>query len=106
VEERGFRCPHLLTDITIAEVDRYRAAKVRERDRLIRARERGDDIPNRPLSNSTINRTIQLLAQILDLAVEYGHIPANPARGKRRKLKASRSQRAYVDSARHISGAA
>ena len=56
----------------------------------------------RPLSNSTINRTIGLLAQILDVAVEYGHIPANPARGKRRKLKADRPQRAYLDSAAQI----
>jgi integrase len=36
------------------------------------------------------------------VAVEYGHIPANPARGKRRKLKASRPQRPYLDSARQI----
>lgn len=56
----------------------------------------------RPLSNGTINRTIGLLAQILDVAVEYGHIPANPARGKRRKLKADRPQRAYLDSAAQI----
>ena len=46
--------------------------------------------------------TIGLLAQILDVAVEYGHIPANPARGKRRKLKADRPQRAYLDSAAQI----
>jgi integrase len=36
------------------------------------------------------------------VAVEYGHIPANPARGKRRKLKASRPQRPYLDSAAQI----
>ena len=64
--------------------------------------QRGEKIDRRPLSNSTINRTIGLLAQILDVAVEYGHIPANPARGKRRKLKADRPQRAYLDSAAQI----
>jgi hypothetical protein len=93
---------HRLSDITIAEVDRYRAAKVHERDQLRAAKERGEEIDRRRLSNGTINRTIGLLAQILDVAVEYGHIPANPARGKRRKLKASRPQRAYLDSAAQI----
>jgi Phage integrase, N-terminal SAM-like domain len=72
---------HRLSQITIAEVDRYRIAQVRERDRLAAARDRGEEIPRRPLSNSTINRTIGLLAQILDVAVEYGHLRANPARG-------------------------
>jgi integrase len=93
---------HALADISVAEVDRYRAAKVHERDQLKAARARGEKIDRRPLSNSTINRTIGLLAQILDVAVEYGHIPANPARGKRRKLKATRPQRAYLDSAAQI----
>ena len=73
---------HRLSEITIAEVDAYRAAKVHERDQLRAAREGGEDIPRRPLSNSTIIRTITLLGQILELAVEYGHIPANPARGR------------------------
>jgi integrase len=93
---------HRLSEITVAEVDRYRAAKVHEREQLTAARDRGEKIDRRPLSNSTINRTIGLLAQILDVAVEYGHIPANPARGKRRKLKADRPQRAYLDSAAQI----
>ena len=91
-----------LSDITVAEVDRYRTAQVRERDRLAAAKARDEEIDRRPLSNSTINRTIGLLAQILDVAVEYGHIPANPATGKRRKLKAAKPQRAYVDSAAQI----
>src|SRR5215208_615662 len=93
---------HKLSEISVSEVDRYRAAKVRERDLLKAAREAGEQTDRRPLSNSTINRTIGLLAQILDVAVEYGHLPANPARGKRRKLKASRPQRPYLDSARQI----
>jgi integrase len=39
---------------------------------------------------------------VLDLAVEYGHIPANPARGKRRKLKVSRPHRSYLDTSGQI----
>jgi hypothetical protein len=57
---------HRLSDITIAEVDRYRAAKVHERDQLRAAKERGEEIDRRRLSNGTINRTIGLLAQILE----------------------------------------
>jgi integrase len=36
------------------------------------------------------------------VAVEYGHIPANPARGRRRKLKADKPRRPYLDSAHQI----
>ena len=43
------------------------------------------------------------LGQVLDLAVEYGHIPANPARGQRRKLRTARPQRSYLDTAAQIS---
>ena len=96
-----FFASHRLSEITISEVDRYRAAKVRERDLLEARKAAGAKIDRRPLSNSTINRTIGLLAQILDVTVEYGHLPANPARGKRRKLKAARPQRP-LDSARQI----
>jgi hypothetical protein len=88
---------HRLSEITVAEVDRYRAAQVRERDRLAAARKRGEEIDRRPLSNGTINRTIGLLAQILDVSVEYGH-----GEGERRKLKAEKSQRPYLDSAAQI----
>jgi integrase len=60
--------------------------------------------PGRPGSagrsaNTTINRTIALLAQILDVAVEYDLIDSNPARGRRRRLTANRPARAYLDSA-------
>lgn len=62
----------------------------------------GEKTDRRPLSNATINRTIALLGQILEVAVEYDLISSNPARGKRRKLKADRPARAYLDSAEQI----
>ena len=93
---------HRLSDITVAEVDRYRQHKVRERDLPPRAKGGGRKIPHRPLSNETINKTIVRLGQVLDLAVEYGHLPANPARGKRRKLRTARPQRSYIDTAAQI----
>jgi integrase len=39
----------------------------------------------------------------LEVAVEYDLIPTNPAAGRRRRLKADRPQRAYLDSAGQIS---
>ena len=79
---------HHLTQITIAEVDRYKTTKVRER-------EQSKD--KRPLSNGSINETLNLLAQILELAVEYGQIQFNPARGRRRRLKATQPKRTWLE---------
>ena len=61
-----FFADHRLSKITIAEVDRYRPAKVREG----------------ALSATSINKTITRLAQILEVAVEYELIDRNPARGE------------------------
>jgi integrase len=83
-----FFARHLLSEITIEEIDRYKAAKVRERtERLV----------ERPLSNATINRTLTRLGQILQEAVEHGHLVQNPMRVGRRKLKARQPRRASLD---------
>ncbi len=79
---------HRLSQITIAEVDRYRTGKVRERER---AKTGG------ALSNRSINDTLGLLAQVLETAVEYGHIQFNPARGRRRRLKAAQPARTWLE---------
>ncbi len=74
---------HPLVEITIAEVDRYKLAKVRE-DKL---------------APSQINKTLKRLAQILDVAVDYGLLPSNPAasRGGRRRVKESAPRRTWVE---------
>ncbi len=69
---------HRLTQITAQEIDRYKAAKVRERER---------ELIERPLSNRTINKTLIRLGQILDVAVRYEMIPHNPVKGRVTKLK-------------------
>ena len=71
----------LLSEITIQTVDEYRQAKLEEGK----------------LNGTSVNKTIARLAQILDLALEYGHIQANPARGKRRRAKASPPRRTYLE---------
>jgi integrase len=75
-----------LSEITIAEVDRYRRQEAREGS----------------LSVSSINKTITRLAQILELALEYGLIERNPARGRRRRLRPVRPTPVWLDRAEQI----
>jgi len=82
--------------LTVEDVDRYRAHKVAECERITRAREQCET-KARPLSNESINKTLVLLAAVLESAVEYGYLPANPARGKRRRLKAATPSRSFLN---------
>lgn len=72
---------HRLSAITVEEVDRYRAAKLREGK----------------LAPAQVNKTLKRLSQILEVAEEYGRIPRNPARGKRRRAKVPKTQRSWVE---------
>jgi integrase len=75
---------HRLSDITAQEVDRYKAAKVRERE---------EGTVERPLSNRTINKTLTRLGQILDAALRYELIASNPVKTKVEKLKEAEPKR-------------
>ncbi len=81
-----FFASHRLSEITIAEVDRYRQQKVREET----------------LSATSINKTIVRLAQILEIAVERELIARNPARGRRRRLKQRAPERTWLDRTEQI----
>jgi integrase len=74
---------HQLSAITAAEVDRYKLAKVCQGK----------------LAPAQINKTLKRLSQILDVAVDYGHIASNPAvsRGGRRRVKESTPRRTWVE---------
>jgi integrase len=76
-----FFAAHRLSQITIEEVDRYKSAKARERR----------------IAPAQINKTLKRLAQILEVAEEYGHLERNPARGRRRRLKERKPQRSWVE---------
>jgi integrase len=78
---------HRLSEITAQEVDRYKAAKVREREQ---------ELVERPLSNRTINKTLTRLGQILDAAVRYELIDYNPVKTKVEKLKQAEPKRARL----------
>jgi integrase len=79
---------HSLSQITVAEVDRYRAHKVKEGQ----------------LGAESINRTITRLGQILAVAEERDLIARNPVRvnTKNRKLKTRKPRPVYLDSAESI----
>lgn len=51
----------------------------------------------RGLSPRSVNMALDLLAQILDDAVEYGLLDANPARGRRRRMKLAKSRRTFLE---------
>jgi integrase len=72
---------HLLTEITIEEVDRYKNEKAR----------RGD------LSNNSINSTLTKLSMVMEMAAEYGHVPSNPASGRRRRLKRDKPKANHLE---------
>jgi integrase len=84
----GYFAPFKLSTITAEEVDRYRVAKVREREL---------GLVERPLSNASVNKTLAVFAMVLDQAVEYRWITTNPARGKRRRLKAEKPRRTWLE---------
>jgi integrase len=79
---------HLLSQITVAEVDRYRERKVREGR----------------LGHETINKTLTRLGQILDVAEERELIGRNPLRvnPRNRKLRVTKKRPVYLDTAVHI----
>jgi len=107
---------HHLSQITVAEVDRYRQHKVREAAEVTAAAESGKPMMvayvdrlgrryrrrARPLSARSINMHIDLLAQILTVAVDHGQLPSNPAVGKRRRMKVSKPRPVHLDSAEQI----
>jgi integrase len=76
-----FFAGHRLDEITVEEVDRYKAAMRRE----------GQLAPNQ------INKTLTRLAQVLEDAVEYGYIDRNPARGRRRRVKGTKPARPTIE---------
>jgi integrase len=75
-----------LPEITIAEVDRYKAEKLRDTK----------------LAAATINKTLVLLSSILGAAEERELISRNPALGRRRRVRAQRPNRSYLDTSEQV----
>src|ERR671930_328539 len=54
-------------------------------------------MPARPLNNASIDKCLKVLAQVLDDAVEFEYVETNVARGKRRRLKAGKPKRTWLE---------
>ncbi len=110
---------HGLSQITVAEVDRYRESKLADNRAIEAAAAKGKPRmhtytdkrsgnrykrPERPLSPASINKTVTRLGQILEVAVERELIERNPVRvnPRNRKVKAARPDRIYLDRAAQI----
>jgi integrase len=95
IEAFGYAFRHLfdsfgdkpLDQITISDVDSFKTLKVRERESASK---------KHTLSNVTINKHLSRMAQVLEYAIEDGWIERNPAKGKRRRLKAAAPKRAWL----------
>ena len=97
------------SQIDVRLVERYKRQKLQERDEILAARAAGTPLRDergnarRPLSNKSINKLLELLAQILDDASETlldnaGRASwSNPARGRRRRLKVARKPRSFLE---------
>lgn len=95
-----------LSEIDIQAVDAYRRFKVAQAEQrqaaLARRLTRDEERPPRPLSAASINKTLEVLAAVLTLAIEYGYITANPAAGRRRRLRPPARRPVHLDSAEQI----
>ncbi len=78
-----FFAEHVLSTITIAEVDRYKA----------------HELARGQLGPSSVNKTLVLLSAILESAEERELIARNPARGRRRRVRERTPARTYLDTA-------
>jgi len=97
-----------LSEMDIEAVDDYRRHKLDHAEQRRRAIERRKPLTDehgrvlRPLSPASINKTIEVLQSILAVAVEYGHLQANPAAGRRRRLKPPPRRPVHLDSVEQI----
>jgi integrase len=94
VADLEWRLGHLLREFAATPIDRIDVAAVDGyRRRMVK----------RGLSARSVNMTLACLAAVLDEALEQGVITGrNPAVGKRRRLKAERPSRTYLDRAEQI----
>ncbi len=101
----GYRVP----EIDHESVHSLTRELIREREDLVEAMGRGDRLRysdgavRRPVSNNTINEMVALLGRILDDAIEDELLTTNPARGRRRRLRAEKRSQPWFESDEFVS---
>lgn len=97
-----------VADIDIEAVDGYRGYKVAQAAQRREAIENGEPLRDadarllKPLSASSINKTIDVLQSILAVAVERHLLDKNPAAGRRRRLKKQAKRPVHLDNVQQI----
>lgn len=97
-----FFATYVLADIDVRTVDAYRRHKLEERaeiDSRLKSGQRlvdGRGQPLKPLANRSINKTIIVLSEILQTALDQGLIDRNPARGKARRLRVRKKRQTWL----------
>lgn len=99
-----------LDQINVEAVDGYRGHKVAQAKQRRNAAQRRPPVRDehglkvRSLSAGSINKTIDVLQLILEVALERHYLPnsENPAAGKRRRLKPPAKPPVYLDTAEQI----
>jgi integrase len=92
-----------LREIDVERVEAFKEAKVAESAKRAAAIERGRPLRGKkgqvlkPLGANSINKLLDRLAMILDLALDLELVDRNPARGKRRRLKGTKPKRTQVE---------
>jgi integrase len=104
---RLYLLPHfakvLVRDIDRDECLRFKSHLLASADELRRVEAAGERLRHRngrharPLSPSSMRKVIDTLAQILDDAVEDGHLQTNPARGKRMRIRVPKPSRTFLE---------
>jgi integrase len=98
-----FFAEYRVTDIDRSLVERYREAKLIEREQVKAAAAAGHPMRDKrhqrrkPLSNGSINKTLVTLSQILETAVNRGLLTSNPASAKRLRLRTSKPTRRFLE---------
>lgn len=97
-----------VADFDIEAVDDYRGYKVQQALQRREAIEEGVPLRDdngrllKPLSASSINKTIDVLQSILAVAVERRLLDTNPAAGRRRRLKKQAKRPVHLDNVHQI----
>jgi integrase len=103
-----FLANYRVDEITIEAVDAYRRHKLEQAEQRRTAIANGTALPDaagrplRPLSASSINKTLDVLQAVLATAVDYDLIMRNPASGRRRRLKLPARRSAHLESTTQI----